>query len=130
MIQIAENDFYELRVDSDKNRLYAKATGFWKSPTQVPEYLADLKAALGEIRPGFTVLSDLRMMKPPTTEISHLHREAQRLIVDGGMSRTAEVIGKAILIEMQIKKFTQSSTMTKAEFDTPEEAEAWLDANA
>lgn len=129
MIQIADNEFYKLGVDVDKNRFYAGVKGFWKSPGQVPEYLNDLKAALGKLKPGFTVLTDLREMKPPTTEVGHLHMQAHQLIVESGVSKTAEVIGSAILIEMQIKKFTQGSSLSKAEFDTIEEAEAWLDAN-
>jgi hypothetical protein len=68
-------------------------------------------------------------MKPPTTEVGQLHVEAQKSLVDSGLSKTAEVVGKAVLLEMQLKKFAQSSSMIKAEFDTTEEAEAWLDAS-
>jgi hypothetical protein len=129
MIQVAKNEFYEFNVDIDKNRLYGTLTGFWKSPTQVPEYLTDLKAALDKLKPGFTILTDLRTMKPPTTDIGHLHMEAQQLVTESGVNKTAEVLGKAILIEMQLRKFGQGTSAIKAEFDTPEEAEAWLDSN-
>jgi hypothetical protein len=129
MIEIANNDLYEVRVDIDKNRLYLTVKGFWKSPAQAPEYIADLKAAAEKIKPGFTILTDLRTMKPPTTEVGQLHVEAQKNLVESGLSKTAEVVGSAILLEMQLKKYAQTSSMSKAEFESVEEAEAWLDSN-
>ena len=129
MIQIAKNDSYEMSVDTDKNRFYLTIKGFWKKPDQVPEYVADIKAAIDKMKPGFTILTDLRTMKPPTTEIGQLHVEAQKSLVEGGLSKTAEVVGSAILLEMQLKKYAQTSSMSKAEFESVEEAEAWLDSN-
>ena len=129
MIQITENDLYEIKVDDDKNRLYLAVKGFWKSPAQVPEYVADIKTAIDKLKPGFTILTDLRTMKPPTTDVGQLHVEAQKALVESGLSKTAEVVGQAILLEMQLKKYAQTSSMSKAEFESIEEAEAWLDSN-
>lgn len=39
-----------------------------------------------------------------------------------------EVIGDAVLLEMQLKRYADQSHMNKAEFNTVEEAEAWLDS--
>ena len=67
-------------------------------------------------------------MKAPPTSVTPIHVQAQRMLVSKGLSRTAEVIGSAVLLELQLKKYAQESAMTKAEFSTPEEGERWLDS--
>ncbi len=128
MIEVAKNDFYEIAVDLVKNRLFLKVSGFWKSPEQVPNYVGDIRTAAEKLKRGYTVLTDLSTMKPPTTSVGQLHVEAQQTLVTYGLSKTAEVTGTAVLLEIQLKDFARQSSMTKAEFRTREEAEAWLDS--
>lgn len=130
MKEIAANDFYEISIDNRKNRLYLTVKGFWKELSQVPNYLVDLKKAGENLEPGFTIVTDLRTMKLPATTVASLHVQAQKLLVDLGLDRTAEVVGEAILLELQLKRYAEQSAMSKAEFNTKEEAEAWLDAKS
>jgi len=127
MVNVVANEYYEAGVEPSKNRLYIKVIGFWKNPEQVPNYVSDLRTAAEKLEPGFTILVDLRMMKPPATSVTPVHVEAQQMLVEHGLSRTAEVVGNAVLLELQLKKFAQESAMIKAEFNTPEEGEKWLD---
>lgn len=126
--EIASNKYYKISVDQEKNRVYFEIYGFWKDPSELPDYLADWKRAIGELKPEFTVLSDIRKMKPHSTSVTPLHEAAQRLLVEEGLDRTAEIMGDAVLLEFQTRQYAEKSSMKKREFGTAEEGEAWLDS--
>ena len=128
MKEIASNDFYNINLDSERNRVYLKIKGFWKDPSQVPEYMDDWKRVLEHVQTGFTVVSDVTEMKPPSTSVIPLHENAQRMLVEAGLDRTAEIVGDAVLLEIQLKQYADRSSMKRAEFGNKEEAEAWLDS--
>lgn len=60
---IAQNPQYEISVVIPKNRAYLKIIGFWRNPEQVSSYLDDWEKAIAILRPGFTLLADVREMK-------------------------------------------------------------------
>lgn len=45
MKEIASNNFYSIKVDETKNRMYVTMEGFWKAVSQVPEYTDDMAKA-------------------------------------------------------------------------------------
>ncbi len=127
MIQIAKNDYYELNVDKEKNRMYLKIIGFWTSKEVVPEYLLDIEKATKSVTRGFTIVSDLRGMNTPPKAIGALHEQAQRYLVLAGLDKTAEIVSSAIL-KLATKKYATTSQMAKKEFDNLSDAEKWLDS--
>ena len=126
MKEIAKNNYYEISVDTSKNRLYLKVKGFWKEKTEVPNYLKDMRNAGQSLSRGFTVLADLQEMKAPSPEIGVLHQETQAILVQAGLDRTAEVLSSAIT-KMSTSKYTKTSGMKKMDFSSTNEAEKWLD---
>ncbi|MBN2532289.1 MAG: hypothetical protein JXB88_05330 [Spirochaetales bacterium] len=128
MIEIANNDFYSMKVDESKNRFYLTIEGFWETGDQVPEYLDDLKKAVKHLSNGFTILSDLIQMKTPTQEIGALHVKAQKYLIDSGLSKTAEVHPLSMIAKMTVDRFSEESGMKKGMFSSKEEAEKWLNA--
>ncbi len=125
--KIVSNDFYELAVNNEKNRVFFKIFGFWKDPSDVPDYLADWERTTDELSPGFTIVSDFRQMKTPSTAVAPLHQATQEFLVKKGLDRTAEIMEDAVLLEFQLKRYAEKSSMKKREFKTVEEGEAWLD---
>ena len=53
----------EFRVDTEKNRLYIKLSGFFRSK-DTPETMAGLQKALTLVQPGFDVVTDLSEFVP------------------------------------------------------------------
>ncbi|MBN1848538.1 MAG: hypothetical protein JW932_08125 [Deltaproteobacteria bacterium] len=128
MKQIADNNFYSIAVDEGKNRMYLAVKGFWKDAGQVSEYLNDFKKALKFVSKGYSVVSDLTDMKTPSQEIGSLHVEAQQLLVNAGLKKTAEIHPASTITQISLKRFSEESGMKKGLFRTKEEAEQWLDA--
>lgn len=126
---IALNDRYVLQVDASKNRAYFTIVGHWRSSADVPRYLEDWRRAIAELSPGFTVLSDLVMGKSPPLDVVELHVEAQKLLVEKGVSRVAEVVeGSVASARVAIDRISRESGMHKATFDNWAEAEEWIDS--
>ena len=46
MQTIAQNNYYELKYDENKNRVYFKIFGFWQSMSEVPNYHSDMEKPL------------------------------------------------------------------------------------
>ena len=128
---IAKTDFYSIEVDTTKNRMYFTIVGFWKNSTVVPNYLDDIKKALRSLSPGFTILTDVSQMKTPSTEVGSLHELAQRLLIEAGLKKTAEIIPDNKAIEkMVLQRLSTKSGMVKSTFHDKATAEAWLDEKA
>lgn len=128
MKEIAKTEYYEIRVDESKNRIHLTIIGFWKDRTKLRDYLPDLRRAVEEVAPGFTVLADLTKMKTPMPEIGELHEEAQRVVSQAGLSRTAEIVS-GIVERMAAERYSKSSGMNKRSFADLAEAENWLDGS-
>ncbi|MCP4605724.1 MAG: hypothetical protein GY847_35255 [Proteobacteria bacterium] len=126
---ITQNEYYKIEINEDKNRVYFRIQGFWKSPAVVPNFLNDWETTIGCLKPGFTIVSDLTEMKPPAVSLSNIHEQAQCMLVAAGLSKTAEIISETVLLELQLKRYAGKSSMKKKEFSVLEEAEAWLDSN-
>lgn len=127
-MKIADNDFYSIEADGSKNRIYLTIKGFWQDINQIKGYLDDIKNAANSVNKGFTILSDLTTMKTPTQEIGELHVKAQQVLVDAGLSKTAEVHPASTVTQLSLKRFSEESGMQKGLFPTREEAEKWLDS--
>jgi len=68
-IIIKDNKYYKIGVSPEKNRVYFKIIGFWKSVEIVPDYLNDWKKATSLLARGFTLVTDATEMKTHPQEI-------------------------------------------------------------
>ncbi len=127
MKTIAQNDNYVIAVDPSKNRAYLTLIGYWKGRAEVPKYIDDWRKAIKELSRGFTVLSDVTRMKAPPQDVVQLHTEAQKVLMAGGLSKVAELVGSDVIAKMAIDRFSRESGMYKGTFDNWREADDWLD---
>jgi hypothetical protein len=123
---ISTNPHYDLSVSSTQNRAFLTIKGFWRNPEQVPEYIEDWKKAIGELKPGFTLVTDARQMVIHPASVRPLHEQAQKLIINAGVARVAE-IQKDKIAEMQLNGVSKDTQMPKKNFNDIAEAEKWLD---
>lgn len=128
MIDIANTPFYSINADTGKNRIYYAIIGSWKSPADVPNYLEDMKKSARQMKPGFTILTDLTRAKTAMPEIKKLHEQAQKILISAGLSKVAEVFpDKDYVLKMQVDKISDSTKMQKQAFSSRKDAEQWLD---
>lgn len=125
--RLTGNDFYEIEVDSEKNRLYLTVKGYWRALTDVSNYLQDLQSAVDRLLRGFTIVTDVTQAKTSSEEAGVLHIKAQEYIVQAGLSRTAEIHPESKITCMALNRYARTSGMDRAAFASLEEAEAWLD---
>jgi hypothetical protein len=130
MIQeIAKTQLYQISVDVEKNRLYHKALGRWIAPVTETNYIADIKAALNYLKPGFTAVNDVvnrGVMSPEWTEVA---QETRQLLVKAGIKKSAEVISENVIQEYQIKRISRIMEFPTQFFTNIEDASAWLDGH-
>ncbi len=127
--KIASNEFYEIEIDKDRNRIYLTVQGYWKSLMEVRSYLRDIRTAVAGLSAGFTIVTDLTQARTPSEETSELHIKAQAYLINAGLARTAEIHPESTVTRMALNRYAQTSGMSKGVFSTLEEAEAWLEKN-
>lgn len=124
-IPIASTPQYVLIISLKKNRAYLKIIGFWRNPEMVPNYIEDWKKAVTMLSPGFTLLTDAREMVIHPGPVRQLHEQAQKLIVDYGVSKVAE-LQKNVAAELQLNGVASGTRLPKKNFFNQLEAEDWL----
>ena len=127
--EIAKKDLYELYVDTVKNRTHIIFRGFWENLDDLPNLLEDFKKVIDEVKSGFTSITDVSEMKPPSQEASQLLVEMKNIADRKGQGRVARVVDKA-MTKIVSKRISRESDMGKEveHFATYDEAEAWLDS--
>jgi hypothetical protein len=125
METIANTHYYRIEVDSSKNRLYFHVVGDWKSLADVPHYIEDMTAAVSRLKKPFTMFADLSKMAIPGPEIAKLHMEAQKITLEAGLSKVAELVKHGTL-DVHLKSYSEESHLFRRPFESGEEAEAWL----
>ncbi|MCP4675317.1 MAG: hypothetical protein GY854_07390 [Deltaproteobacteria bacterium] len=128
MQEIAKNDYYSVGVDEKKNRVYLAVKGFWKDPQVAPNYIDDIKKAADSVKSGYTIVANLTDMKAPTPEVGAVHMAAQEMLVNAGLSKTAEIVSSKLL-QLSVDRYAETSGMDKMVFDDQVKAEKWLDEN-
>ena len=126
-IEVAKTDKYTLAVDTAKNRIYVSMTGFWQSPTDVPNFVRDWEKALSKVTRGFTILTDHAQRTPPTAAVKELFIDMQKRIMAAGLRKTAELLNDNVIVKLSTDGVAKKSGMTYADFSDRAEAEAWLD---
>ncbi len=125
--RITSNSYYDIAVDSAKNRIYLTIKGFWQTKELVPHYINDIGTAVGRMKPGFTVLADLTRMVQPTPEVCALHQESQVLLVKCGAARAAQIAYDPLLTNV-LNQYSAELKISRRIFGETSFAEAWLDS--
>jgi hypothetical protein len=124
---IVTNQYYELAADSQKNRLYYTIKGFWPNAAAVPNNYDDFIRTLMRLTSGFDCVADVHDMKTPPEDVAQLHMSTQKLCVEKGISRTAEVFDQA-MINLVMERYSRESKLNIKAFGSVLEAEVWLDS--
>ncbi len=124
--EIGKNNYYVIEVDKDLNRMYLKISGYWKSDSDVLNYINDISKAKNCLKTNFTVLTDVTEMKTPPVEIGELHKQAQKILVEHGLDRTAEILPESAVQKMTLERYAKESGMKKRVFTNKIDAEVWL----
>lgn len=82
---------YHIRVDKHQNQMIYERQEELTLAEALPHFLEDFKRALLHLRPGFTVLFDLRRSLGPNLRLIPLFRTSQLLMVRAGIGMVAEV---------------------------------------
>jgi len=127
--EIARNEFYEVYVDEDINRVYWVMRGDWKKLSDIPDYERHNEEVLNMLKPGFTVLLDLREMGVPAPEVLAYVTGLTKRAEEAGLGRQAHVLDRKSIEAIRtsrgvIKEAGVDPTMMQ--FATVEEAIEWL----
>lgn len=125
---VAKTEFYTIETDVAKNRAYLTFTGFCNKADEISCYLEDVTKAAQQLKTGFTLLTNATEFKTPPAEVAALHEKSQRIWMEKGLSKTAEILSESALTQMTLNRFSKSTGMTKKEFLQRQAAEAWLDS--
>ena len=126
--EIAKNDYYEIYVDQTKNRYYFLLVGLWQYPSEIPDYLDDIKKTADSLSPGFTGLADTRKIKMPAQKVMELHAKGFQIFGKAGLRKVAFVYDKTI-IKIASEKVSKNGGVDEQLrlFKDMNEAEDWLD---
>ena len=128
MFLVAYRPEYHVRIDEARNRLVYERFEELTLAADLPYYLSDLQRALAQLRPGFTVLADLRRTLGPNLRLLPIFLSSHTLMVEAGIGMMAEV-HPASHTMYQISRVVREQTHLPArQFTSREEAEAFLDS--
>ena len=126
MSTIANNQYYLIKTDRFKNRLFLEIKGFWNTPDVVPNYFNDLQSGIDQLRDLFTTQIDIRTMKIHPQDVSEMHEECIRMLKKGGNAYSAEVTDERV-VSFQINRILESQKMPTQKFSSPRFASSYLD---
>lgn len=67
------NEYYSLEANKEKNRIYFSIMGQAPSVASIPRFEEDWHDTVAEVQSGFTILGDLRSMKPHLKDVEDLN---------------------------------------------------------
>ncbi|MDJ0762460.1 MAG: hypothetical protein QNJ97_05670 [Myxococcota bacterium] len=124
-----ESDHYIMEFDKAKNRVFGKIFGFWQQPEDEPDFINHWREILKHVSPGFSILIDASEFMTPPQKVLALISEVQRLSIEAGIHKRAEVVPGSHIGSMAIEFAAERSgigSITR-KFASHEEAEKWLD---
>lgn len=127
IIIIAIRDYYEIKINQEKNRAYIKLSDYWKYTSEASEYIEHIISGVQKLTKGFTVLVDMIEYNGTSSDLHHLHVEAQRISVEAGVSRFAEVFNNNPILKTFSDIYSKESGAITMAFHDKTHAERWLD---
>jgi hypothetical protein len=124
---IAFRSEYQLTVEDEKNRLFYQNFGQMQQATALPNYREDWAAALLEVQPGFSILSDMQIVNQVNQDLLAEFQAVEQLIVERGVHMVAEVHVPGLSTRRCSDGVTTSQAMPVRQFLTIWEAAQFLD---
>ena len=128
MHEIANTEAYTLSVDPTKNRIYFTVTD--NGPLMSPRFVQDWEKARHLVSPGFTILMDASLLQQITREWIEASVKIHRMLVEGGLAGTAEILCNRVAEKLHINRIDRISRNCYAKeeiFTSRRAAEIWLD---
>ena len=122
-----KTDYYSLEVDKEKNRVYFGLFGEIPSVNEIPNFESDWMSTVAQFKNGFTILANLREMKPLPSDVSKLNQEIQGKLMQKGCKKVAQVASIGVIVE--VNKMAEESGLKDIlrGFSLTKSAEIWLD---
>lgn len=127
MLLIAFRPEYQLSVDRAKNRLFYQNFASMQFAQQLPHYLVDWQAALAEVKPGFSILSDMQIVNQANIGLLPSFQLVEQFIVKRGVRIVAEVHVPGTPTRRLTDEITTGRAMPVRHFLTVWEAMQFLD---
>ncbi|WP_157530388.1 hypothetical protein [Hymenobacter norwichensis] len=128
MLLVAYRPEYHVRIDEARNRMIYERFEELTLAAELPYYLSDLQRALDHLRPGFTVLADLRRTLGPNLNLMPVFLASHIMMMEAGIGMMAEVHPLSHTM-YQISQVVRAQThMPTRQFTSREEADAFLDS--
>ncbi|SFQ67774.1 hypothetical protein [Hymenobacter arizonensis] len=124
---IAFRPEYQLTVEDEKNRLFYQNFGQMQQATCLPDYVDDWKAALSEVTPGFSILSDMQVVNQVSQDLRSKFQAVEQLIVQRGVSMVAEVHVPGLPTRRSCDEITTGQVMPVRQFLNIWDAAQFLD---
>lgn len=118
---------YELKYDSDKNRVSFKVKGLVPSKAAIPDFEKDWMKIAANVKPNWTILANLKEMKPFPPEVAQWNQEVQGKLVQRGLKKVGQVAPMEVCV--QVNKMANQSGMKDSmhAFFNESDALHWLD---
>lgn len=124
---IAFRPEYQLTVDVAKNLIFYQNFDQMRTATALPHYLEDWRAALAEVQPGFSILSDMQVINQGNPELKVGFKQVENLIVERGIRMVAEIHVPGRTTRRCLDEVTTSQAMPVRQFLNLWDAAQFLD---
>jgi hypothetical protein len=116
---------YEVSYNAANNRVYLKLTGFLNME-EAQGAVGRIKASMGKVGPGFTLLNDMLEFKPAAADVQVAIGEAMKIVSAKKPAKVARVA--TAVAGMQFGRIgKEQAGYEVGTFKTVAEAEAFLD---
>jgi len=122
------NEYFSVDPNTEKNRMYFEMIGDI-TVSDVPNFESDWKAAVAELKSGFTILGDLSKCGKLNPEFEAINTKVQGWLMQNGCSKVAQLVGNVDVMS-QVNAFAEKSGMREIlrAFNFAKSAEIWLNA--
>ncbi|MDQ2773079.1 MAG: hypothetical protein M3Y54_21555 [Bacteroidota bacterium] len=124
---IALRSEYQLGVEPARNRIFYQNFGPMQTAATLPHYLADWRAALAEMRPGFHILSDMQVVNQVNPDLLVTFQAVELLLVQQQVGMVAEVHVPGLPTRRLSDEVTTAHAMPVRQFLSIWEAAHFLD---
>jgi len=121
------NEYLELKVDVQKNRIYGTYLGFWSQNSIMDDLFTNLQKAIDMVKKNYTFVADLRNFSVLPQALVPRQVEAMKMMNSQGLYRVAEILPQSIVAGMQLKQNANKTNMPNKQFSSIPEGEKWLD---
>jgi hypothetical protein len=83
---------FHIRIDPAKNRLYLSLQGHLPEAATL-KAVDEIIACVSDLKPGFTMVSDVATFKPATPKGAEDIKQAQAFLARNGLGRAVRVVG-------------------------------------